>query len=170
MYDGKKIKTKGSALKDAKTEPALKEFMNTIIKSIIEDRTDYKDIYHNYIKEAAAITDIKRWSSKKTISAKVLNPQRANESKILDAIANEEIVEGDKVYMYYRPDKTLCMADKFDGQYDVDKMLEKMYKKTEIFDGVIPEGTFINYKLKRNKKALEEVLNATNARHIQNQN
>jgi len=37
-------------------------------------------------------------------------------------------------------------------------MLEKLYKTSEIFDTVLPEGIFINYKLKRNKKALEELV------------
>ena len=43
-------------------------------------------------------------------------------------------------------------------KHNKDKMLEKLFKTSEIFDSVLPEGIFLNYKLKRNKKALEELL------------
>jgi DNA polymerase I len=154
LYDGKKIKTKGSSLKDAKKEKALKEFMFKIVEAIIDGRNNYADIYQQYVLEAANIKDISRWASKKTISKKVLTNDRTNEARIREAIEGEEIVEGDKVYMYFKSDGTLALADKFDGDYNKAKMLEKVYKTALTFENVIPKETFINYKLKKNIKLL----------------
>lgn len=158
LFDGKKIKTKGSSLKDAKKERALKEFMNKIIEAMVFDTNHYDDIYNTYVKEAMNITDISRWSSKKTISDKVLTNDRSNEINIRNAIAGEEYSEGDKAYMYFKPDGTLRLADKFDGDYDKPRILEKIFKTANTFKAVIPAGTFLNYKLKRNQQALEVVL------------
>lgn len=158
LYDGIKIKTKGSAIKATTKEPALREFINNVIDSIIAGRNDYDTIYQTYVKEAFNIKDIKRWVSRKTISEKTLNPQRTNEQKIYDIIQNTNFSEGDRIYCFFRSDGTLALAENFDGAYDKDKMLEKLYKTSEIFDTVLPEGIFINYKLKRNKQALEELV------------
>lgn len=116
------------------------------------------DLYNDYVKEAMSITDITRWSSKKTISDKVLTNDRANEVNIRNAIAGGEYSEGDKAFMFFRPDGTLCLADKFDGDYDKPRILEKIFKTANTFKAVIPSGTFLNYKLKRNNKALEAIL------------
>ena len=159
LFDGIKIKTKGSAIKATTKEPALREFINNIISSIIAGRDDYYNIYQTYVKEAFDIKDIKRWVSRKTISEKTLNPQRTNEQKVFDIIQDSNFTEGDRIYCFFKSDGTLALAENFDGNYDKDKMLEKLYKTSEIFDTVLPEGIFINYKLKRNKKALEELIN-----------
>lgn len=158
LYDGKKIKTKGSSLKDAKKERALKEFMSKVIEAMVYDTNHYDDIYNTYIKEAMNITDITRWSSKKTISKKVLNNNRTNEINIRNAIEGEEYSEGDKAYMFFKSDGTLRLADKFDGDYDKHRILQKIYKTALTFKTVIPPETFINYKLKRNAAKLQEIL------------
>lgn len=157
LYDGNKIKTKGSAIKATTKEPALREFINSIISSIIAGRNDFDHIYKTYVKEAVNIKDIKRWVSRKTISEKILNPQRTNEQKVYDIIQETNFSEGDRIYCFFKTDGSLALAENFNGDYDKDKMLEKLYKTSEIFDSVIPEGTFTNYKLKRNKGALEEL-------------
>lgn len=158
LYDGKKIKTKGSSLKDSKKERALKEFMTKIIEAMVYDTNHYDEIYNAYIKEAMNITDITRWSSKKTISDKVLNNDRANEVNIRNAIAGSEYSEGDKAFMFFKSDGTLSLADKFDGDYDKPRILEKIYKAALTFETVIPPETFLNYKLKRNRNALGAIL------------
>jgi len=160
LYDGNKIKTKGSAIKATTKEPALREFINKIITDIIDGRNDHDSVYKTYVKEAMSITDIKRWVSRKTISEKTLNPQRTNEQKIFDIIQNNNISEGDRIYCFFKPDGSLALAENFNGDYDKDKMLEKLFKTSEIFDSVLPQGIFLNYKLKRNKKALEELMNS----------
>jgi hypothetical protein len=104
------------------------------------------------------IKDIKRWASKKTITDKVLNPQRTNEQKVLDALGDSEFAEGDKIYIYFKEDDSLGLVQNFDGKYNKDKMIEKVFKTSKLFDSVIPEGTFINYKLKKNKNLLDKLL------------
>jgi hypothetical protein len=158
LYDGNKIKTKGSAIKATTKEPSLKEFINRTINSIIFNKNDYLEIYNEYVKEAVNIKDIKKWVTRKTVSEKTLNPQRTNEQKIYDIIQDSNITEGDRIYCFFKSDGNLALAENFDGDYDKDKMLEKLYKTSEIFDTVLQEGMFTNYKLKRNKKALEELL------------
>jgi len=158
LYDGNKIKTKGSAIKATTKEPALKEFINRIIAAIIEGSNDYTRIYKEYVKEAMDIRDIKRWVTRKTISGKTLNPQRTNEQKIFDIISKTEYSEGDRIYCYFKSDGTLALVENFDGDYDKDKMLEKIFKTSEVFKTVLPEGVFMNFKLKKNKAKLQELL------------
>lgn len=104
----KKIKTKGSSIKDQKKEPALREMMDKMIDAMIFGKQDtLVDIYHSYVKEAMHIQDIRRWCSKKTITEAVMdcgNPKkqvRKNEKDVWDAIKKiSGIQQGDKVYVY----------------------------------------------------------------------
>jgi DNA polymerase, archaea type len=159
LYDGKKIKTKGSALKDAKKEIALKEFLFSVIETIINGKDNYSEIYNKYITEALNIQDIKRWCSKKTISSKVLKNERTNEAKIRDAIKDAGYSEGDKAFVYYKPDGSLGLVEKFDGVYDKEKMLEKVHKTALTFENIIDKSIFPNYKLKKNKGILNAIAN-----------
>lgn len=156
LYDGETIKTKGSALKDSKKEEAIKQFMTDIIETIIKKEFKYQEIYAKYIKEALNVTDIKRWSSKKTITDKVINPERTNEQKILDALDGMNYQEGDKVWMYFKEDGSLGVAEKFDGNYDKMALVKKLYKTAQVFENVLPvEELFPNLSLKKNKELLE---------------
>jgi hypothetical protein len=156
LYDGKTIKTKGSALKDSKKEEALKCFMNDIIKTIINKEFEYEKIYRDYVKEALNVKDIKRWCSKKTITSKVLEPQRTNEQKILDALDNVEFQEGDKVWLYFKSDGSLGVAEKFDGEYDKLRLVKKLHETAKVFKKILPvENLFPNLTLKKNKDLLE---------------
>lgn len=154
--DGK-VKIKGSSLKDQKKELALQEFLKEIINSILDNKNNYLEVYHKYVKEALNVNDIKRWCSKKTITSKVLNGERTNETKIKDAIANSEYCEGDKAYMFFEEDDTLKLAENFKGTYNKEKLLEKLYKTALTFESIIPKETFINYKLKRSKELLKDL-------------
>lgn len=161
LYDGNKIKLKGSSLKSATLEPALKSFLNEIIDAIVFNRDNYVEIYNKYILEASNITNIKRWASKKTISEKTLVSERANETKIMDAIKDSEYVEGDKVFLYFNEQDELRLIENFDGLYNKDKMYEKLFKATQRFATVLDvKSMFPNYKLKKNKEALEVLLNS----------
>jgi DNA polymerase elongation subunit (family B) len=158
LWDGKKIKQKGSALKAGTKELALKEFMNKIVDSILNDRHDYTDIYNEYVKEISNITDIKRWSTRKTITDKVTNAERTNEQKVLDAIKGTEIKEGDRAYFFFKSDDTLCLIQNFNGDYSRTKLLEKLYKTAQIFETVLPvDDLFLNFKLKRNQELLKQI-------------
>jgi DNA polymerase elongation subunit (family B) len=158
-----KVKLKGSALKPPNREPALKEVMEqslTILSDYSKEEScvKIKVLYNQYVKEAMAVQDISRWSFKKSITERVLNSERANETKVLDALEGEEFQEGDKRFFYYKEDGTLGLREQFDGNYDKKRLLEKLFKTTQIFSTVIPKDTFLNYKLKRNEQALAILL------------
>lgn len=160
LYDGKKIKTKGSALKDSKKELALKDFQGRVIDALVFDKgTSYiQDIYNEYVKEITfGLKDIKQWCSKKTITDKIFNSERTNETKVKDAIVGADYKEGDKIWVYFKEDESLALLENYDGSYHKDKFYEKLYKASELFEAVLPENLFINYKLKKNKKLLEEL-------------
>lgn len=163
LYDGKKIKIKGSALKATTKSPALKEFIGKIIEYIIHtpgmQQEDILGIYNSYVNEISNIKDIKRWAARKTISDKVLNSERTNESKLRDAIEGTEIVEGDRCHVYYTPENELKLVQDFDGNYNKDRLYQNLYDTAWVFESVLDcDMLFTNYKLKKNKKLLEEML------------
>jgi DNA polymerase, archaea type len=159
LYDGKKIKYKGSALKSSKMEIACKDFQQEIIKTIIDDKFDYQNIYARYVKEACNVKDIKRWSSKKTYTKKIDDSERSNETKIKDAIEGSNYKEGDKFWTFFLEDGSLRLAENFDGNYDKLKMCEKIYKSAQVFSDIIAvDDIFINYKLKKNQKTLDTLI------------
>ena len=107
LYDGKKIKIKGSSLK-ASTKSSTK------IKS-----------------------------------------DRANETKVIDAIKGSEYSEGDRFFVFYLPDDSLCLCENFNGEYNKVRLLKNLYDTITIFDTVLPvKELFLNYSLKRNLKIL----------------
>lgn len=158
MYDGKKISIKGSGLKSSKNEPAIKEFHMDIVNAMIEGRTNYTEIYNKYVKEILDVKDIKRWSSKKTLTQKVFGSPRANEEKIRNAIVGTEYVEGDKIHVFFKEDESLCLAERFDGDYSKDRLFNRLFSSSKLFSKVISiEDYFINYKNKKNKSKLLEM-------------
>lgn len=158
--DDDSIKIKGSALKDAKRELALKEFAGEIIQELLSegDHQKVQGIYNKYIKEIKyGIKDIKRWCSKKTITDKIFSSERSNEVKIKNAIAGSNYREGDKCWTFFTSDGNLCLMEKYSGDYDKDAMYKKVFRSAEFFTNVLPEDLFVNYSLKRSKKQLEEI-------------
>lgn len=156
LYDGKKLKIKGSALKASTKSPALKEMIRKFIDSIINNRDDFQQIYLEYIKEASNVSDIKRWASRKTISSKTLNGERANETRVKDTLEGTEYVEGDRIYVYNKTLTELELVERFDGTYSIDKLVGMCYDTTRIFENILDcDLLFKNFKLKRNKKELE---------------
>lgn len=159
LYDGKSIKKKGSSIKDPKREKALREFLDRIIDAIVFNKGGYLDIYNEYVKEINSIQDINRWACRKTITEKIFSSERSNETKVKDAIEDTEYVEGDRVYMYYTPEKQLKLVEQFDNDYNRDHLFKKLHSTALIFNTVLPiKDNFLNYSLKRNKKALETLL------------
>lgn len=155
LWDGKKLKIKGSALRSGTKEPALRDLLNDVLNALIFDSSDPKAIYEKYVQEALNVTDIKRWCGKKTITEKTLNSERLNETKVKDAIAGSEYVEGDKIYTFFKQDGTLELMENFNGDYSVDRLLKKIYNTIETFETVLPvKEIFLNYSLKKNKKLL----------------
>lgn len=159
LYDGKKLKVKGSGLKKSTSESAIKEFCSSIIEDLIyNDGQNLINLYQNYIIEANNITDISRWCTRKTISEKVLNGTRANETKVLDAVSGTEFSEGDRIYLFFKEDGSLSTADKFDGGYLKKKYLEKVYNTIKTFETVIDISMFTKYHLKKNQEELKKLM------------
>jgi len=154
----KKLIYKGSAVKASTKEPALKEFIKAIINAMLHDQTNFEQIYLQYAKEALNVQDMKRWASRKTISDKVLKNSRTNEVKVRDAIEGTDYVEGDRVYLYFKPDKTLGLLEYFNGEYCKISLLKKLFSTAQLFEHVLNTKTlFPNLALKRNQNIMEEL-------------
>ena len=157
------IKVKGSGLKGSTRPQRIKNFMSEVIETIVqienkqEMHEQLKFIYNKYVQEIMDIQDIKPWSARKTISSTMMESQRTNETKVIDAIKGSNYVEGDRCFVYYRNDDSLCLAENFDGQYNRTRLLKNLYDTISIFDTVLPvKELFINYSLKKNYKLLEQ--------------
>lgn len=167
MINSKGIKKiKGSALKSATLEPALKVFLNEMIDILLY--TDYLDernkllldIYNKYVNIIKDIKDIKPWAKKQTLSKVTFDGERKNETDVINAIKGKEYGPGDKVYLISKASqvetgeiykvgknkgqpkmkkvKTLILLEDFNGEYDPDIYYEKLYKCVDRFKTVIP--------------------------------
>jgi DNA polymerase elongation subunit (family B) len=175
LYDGKKIKLKGSSFKDAKKEPVMKEMMNKIISEyLIHETRDYVEIYEEYIQEVYNMKDIKRWAGKKNITEKVMKNDRTTEAKVREALdeMDEDFVIGDKVFLYsaidgeapdldkdgnpkiYKrtglvkmiPKRVLKHIDLFNNDHDVDHYLKRVYDTINIFSNILDMDRIKKYK------------------------
>jgi len=161
--EGEKITIKGSALKASTKSAALKEMLKKTIVDLLylKSQDDILTMYKAYVKEASNITtpeQIQRWASRKTYSSTMVESTRTNETKVMDALKGSKYVEGDRFFTYFKNDKSLSLVENFDGDYDKAKVYENIFKTIEVLDGVLPiEGVFLNYKLKKNLKLVEEL-------------
>lgn len=160
LWDGKKLVVKGASLKATVKSPAMKQFIMDIIWCIIKEEYNYSEIYLRYVKEIMNVTDISRFAVRKTITNKVMEAERTAAQKILTAIedSEESYAEGDKAYVYYKKDNSLALIDKFDGDYNETRLLKNLYDTAICFETIIDKTLFVNYSLKKNQKALQEVL------------
>lgn len=185
-----KIKLKGSSLRDQKKEAALREMMDKMINLLIQgEEVKLRDVYKTYIREALNPKDIKSWASKKTITKAILNcatdPEaRLNERKIYEAVKDiPGLQEGDKVYLYPNIiskqvikkeqkngkvkekviiESGLKHVDRWNGDHDADKLVERVVATVDIFSGVVDASQFIDYTLVKNRPMLQELSNETN--------
>lgn len=154
--ENEKLEIKGSGLKATTKEKNLRDIIKFIVESFLYIDDEQERIatilekYHKTVDEIMNIQDISGWCSKKTITSKVLNPERSNELNILNAIGNKPVQEGDKIYVFYKNDKELALGENFKGEYSKTKLLEKLYKTVKIFEKVLDISLFPNYSLKRN--------------------
>lgn len=182
--DGK-IKLRGSSLRDQKKEQALREMLDVMIKDLIDNNgNNCKDIYVTYIKETMKPTDIRRWSTKKTITKPVLNcatdpTARLNERKVYDAIAHTPVQEGDKAYLFpcikssvsetkllkngkiktkVIKETGLKLAEEWANDHDPEKLVERVYATVEILSGVLDMSQFTDYTLVKNKVLLDNLV------------
>jgi hypothetical protein len=157
----KPLKIKGSALKGSTRPEAVKELIKNFVETMayIEDREEMlvklQGLYDKYVAEAMTVTEIKRWSARKTLSSTMIESKRTNETRVIDAIKGSDYREGDRFFVYRMPDESLRLAEHFDGVYDKSSLLKNLYNTVEIFDTVLPVKTlFLNYSLKKNFKIL----------------
>jgi DNA polymerase, archaea type len=182
MYDGKKMKFKGSSIKDQKKEKALSEMLVLMLEDLIHnDGQNLKAIYTGYIKEALNPSDIKRWAQKKTITKAILNcngneESRKNELDVYHAIKNKQVQEGDKVYVYPAVlNKTieikhfkngnvkekiiletgLRMIEDWKKDHCVDKLVKRVVDTSDILSNVVDPAIFVDYSMKKNSDLLE---------------
>lgn len=163
LYDGKKLKIKGSALKGSTKSQALKEFTKKVIETMAysdnrdQMKSELGDLYNSYIDEIMNITEIKRWSARKTLSSTMIKSTRTNETKVMEALEGSNYREGDRMWVFYKLDDSVCLAENFDGDYNKVRLLKNIWDTINIFDTVLPtKEMFINYSLKKHFKTLEE--------------
>lgn len=178
-----KIKMKGSSIKDAKKEPALREFMDKVIDDLLFEKGNLQKIYHDYVKEAGNIQDINRWAIKKSISKKLLEGTRKNETSVLDAIPDlSQVREGDKIFIYRAIDGERQIVTKDGPQFykktglpkmepnsyikqvqfytnDADKMhyYKRCYDTLSIFEEVLDIKQFLDFSKPKNKELAEKL-------------
>ncbi len=163
LFDGQKIKVKGSSLKATTKSQALKDFTNDIIKTMVytenvdEIPAKLQEVYAHYVEEAMNVKDIKRWSARKTLSSTMQESERTNETKVMDALKGSDYREGDRFFVYYKSDDTISLAERFDGDYNKSRLLKNLYDTISIFDTVLEvKKLFPNHSLKKNFKVLCE--------------
>jgi DNA polymerase, archaea type len=160
MWDGEKLKVKGSALKSSTKEIAFKNFMNEIIQSIIDEKYNYLEIYNNYIHKIFSVKtkeEMKLFCSKKTITERTINSERTNETKIMEALGDANIQMGDKHYFFFTNDGSLSLVSNFNQNHDPYKLVEKLYKTVKTFETIIPIEQFPKYHLKTKRKLLVDI-------------
>ena len=184
LKKGDKYTIKGSALKSSKLEPALKQFLDDLIKdSLNNEGKNLKDIYESYILEAMRPNDISRWCKKITVTKPVLesanDPEaRKNEADVWDAIKDKQCQEGDKIYVYpvikeiIQEEKVsakgkvtiknievtgLKCIDDYNNDVNPMKLIERVYSTACILDNIVDESTFIDYTLVKNKHLLGSI-------------
>ncbi len=156
MDDGKTVKIKGSALKGSKKEPALQAFTKEVIDLLLKDKKDrVYSLYLEYVSKILNLKDISPWCFKATVTKKVLDPTTTFNQKVLTAIGNTAVNEGDKVYMFFTADGSLCLREHFKGNADLSVLLGKLRDTMEIFTNVIDVDLFPDLTLKRNKDILD---------------
>lgn len=190
-YDPKKGETvrklKGSSITDQKKETKMLEMIKKITTKIFDKREEeLPEIYRQYVDEARNVENIKDWCQKKSVSKAILNAAtdpaaRTNEKKPWAAIADKNLQEGDKFWVYpvKGPDiqaivkgepqffkKTgepkmkeniiLKCAEDYDNDEHVPKLLERCFATISIFDSVLEMSEFLDYSKKRNFDKLGE--------------
>lgn len=150
----KEITMKGSITSRIR-ENRLREFINDVILLLLKNKPERLFYtYNQYAKEIQNIEDITDWCKYKTVTDKVLNPGTPENEKVLAAIGDKAVQEGDKLKLFYLDEENMALAENFDGVYYEDKYLEKLYKSLELFEHIVDLKLFPNYKNATNKDLL----------------
>lgn len=155
----KSLTIKGSGLKVTNKEIALKELIENTINLLLAKKNDrIFEIYNKYCSEVVRDTiDISRWTSRKSITKAVLNPERTNEQKVYDIIKDMDVQEGDKIRVYFELEKNLKLEADYANDHNVDKLLKKIHSNMKVFENIIDIPMLPDYSLKRNKDLRDEL-------------
>jgi hypothetical protein len=158
--------------------------LNVLIDDLLEEKGTTVDIFHDYIKEAYQIKDINRWAVKKSITTKVLNPERTNEMVVLAAVKHRNPREGDKFFLYSAldgmrqkivkgelvflkngtpsmiPNNILKCADEWTDDHNKEHYVKRVYMTISILKNLFDIDDFVKYHNKGNIKLLEELVDA----------
>lgn len=155
MLQGGKIKIKGSALKATMKEGALKSFLEQALDILLTgDSSQLKHVYQEYVERICNLQSVDEWASKKTITKKVLYPERTQERRVLEAVQGKQIQEGDKIRVFFETDKTLKCVEDFQGLYHRPTLHGKLFNTVKVLAPVLDMAEFPNYKLKGKQKEL----------------
>lgn len=158
LWDGKKIKIKGSALKGSAREIALKSFIDKTIELLLNDqKEEVVVLYNNTVKSVFTIQDIHPYCSKKTVTQKLYDSDRTNEKNVLEAIGDTKVQLGDKIWVYFDLEGKLKLKEAWNNDHDPWKLVAKLFNTIKIFKSVIDITQYPNYSLKKNRKLIEEL-------------
>lgn len=163
---------KGSSFKSSNKEPILKQFQIDLVNEMLENNNldTIKNIYKKYINEAKNIKNINLWASKKTFTEKIQESERANETKVMDAIKEgldkgvlNSIQQGDKIYLYQTIEGTKQKMKKGEPQFykkTGEPMLEpnKILRLVELYNNDADTEHYID-RVNSTLQILENVLN-----------
>jgi hypothetical protein len=160
LDNGKSVKIKGGGLKAPKKEPALRAFIREVIDALLTDRKEQLIfMYARKAKEIMSLKDITDWCFRVTVTKKVLEPSEnaGFQKKQKAAIGSTPVLEGDRLYMFYREDESLCLREEFSGDYNKSRLLEKLKDTLNVFDQILDLDLFPNFGIKRNAELLDEL-------------
>lgn len=149
----KRLKIKGASLKATNKEQYLKDFINGVIKILLDPNyynNQIVELYDKTAKECLNLTEMSRHSKKKTITEKVLKGEGTAELRTRLALKGENYQQGDKYRFFYLENGNMCLDKNFNGDYCKKTLLKKLYATVKIFEAIIPTDKFINYSLQAN--------------------
>lgn len=146
-----KLKIKGSALKDQKKEPALREMIGEIIDAFIDGKRELvSNIYEKYISEVMHLDDIKRWSQKKTVTQPILNCAGVEPRMVKDPITGKE------KKVYFKNGRPTSIRSNEVVLWDAikDNELVSLGDKFHVFPAIL--GVTVEQKTQKNGKIKEK--------------
>jgi hypothetical protein len=143
--------------------------MYSVINILLNHGIDYPrliSLYEQTIISVHNITEIRPFTTKKSISKKILYPERTTEAKIFEAVKHLTPREGDKFYLFYThgidpyaKDCDLCEEKRWSkGMENPVKLMQRVYDTMVIFSNLIDIKQFTKYHLKTKKKDLDLLL------------
>jgi DNA polymerase elongation subunit (family B) len=166
QYENGTIKIKGSALKATLKPRAFQKYIRDIINLLLAGKSidEVIILYHQYVHDILNLKDITQYSSKKTVTEKVLNSERTNETKVADALGEDidQYQEGDKIRVYFDKEGALHLEENWDinnPDHDPFKLLEMLWKTTQTFSSILDIKRFEKYHLKGKRKLLDNLTN-----------